>query len=159
MRNRFRLLHRLWLGRWRVYRLGGLRRNGLLSHVLRWLYRRGLRRLFGDRRAHRLLRLLHRLRRRNRRMLSRLMWLLHRRLRYRLLRTRRLRRLTLVGRLVLVLRRVTRCFMLPSNPRGVIDLVDTNFTHAFNIVIEVFFRFIIGITRLHSLHWTIAEHR
>ncbi|BCA38715.1 hypothetical protein KATP_12370 [Kluyvera ascorbata] len=147
--------NRFWLRRLYGFcnRLWCLRCDGLLSNVL---WRLGRRLRLYHRRS---LRLLYRLRRRYRRGLCRLMRLLCMRLLYRLWRARRLRRLTLVRRLVLVLRRVTRGFMLPSSPRGVIDLVDTNFTHAFNIVIEVFFRFIIGITRLHSLHWTIAEHR
>ena len=131
----------------RFYRLSRLWSCGLRSH---WCVLHGLLR-FNHRRTYRL-------RRRNWRMLYRLIRLLHRRLLYRLLRTCRLRRLTLVRRLVLVLRR-TRRVMLPSNPRGVIDLVDTNFTHAFNIVISIVFRLIVGITRLHSLHWSIAEHR
>ena len=81
------------------------------------------------------------------------------RLANRFIRTHRLLHLALVRRLVLVLRRLTRGFMLPMRAvRGVSDRMNADFTYAFNIIIKVFvFRLIVA--RLHTFQWAIAKHR
>ncbi|STS92397.1 Uncharacterised protein [Klebsiella variicola] len=70
------------------------------------------------------------------------------RLANRFIRTHRLLHLALVRRLVLVLRRLTRGFMLPMRAvRGVSDRMNADFTYAFNIIIKVFvFRLIVRAT-------------
>jgi hypothetical protein len=80
---------------------------------------------------------------------------------YRLFRTHRLLHLTLVRRLVLVLRRrLTRCFLLPMHAIwGVVNPVNANFTYAFNIVIKVIVLRLFVIARLHTFQWAIAKHR
>jgi hypothetical protein len=85
--------------------------------------------------------------------------MLRRLLPYRLFRTHRLLHLTLVRRLILVLR-LTRCFMLPMHAiRGVVDPMNANFTYAFNIVIKVVVLRLFVIARLHTFQWAIAKHR
>ena len=137
--------------------------NGLL-HMLLWLRRLlwlRLRRLLGlHGLCHRLLRrrgimrLLNRSLRVNR-LLMRLL-----RCTGRLFRAHRLLRLTLIRRLILVLRRLTRCFMLPMNAvRRMTRPMNPDFTNAFNIVIKVVaFRLFI-VARLHTFQWAIAKHR
>ena len=80
---------------------------------------------------------------------------------YRFFRTHRLLHLTLVRRLVLVLRRrLTRCFLLPMHAIwGVVNPVNANFTYAFNIVIKVIVLRLFVIARLHTFQWAIAKHR
>ncbi|WP_410260389.1 hypothetical protein [Klebsiella pneumoniae] len=77
----------------------------------------------------------------------------------RFFRTRRLLHLALVRRLVLVLRRLTRGFMLPMRAvRGVSHRMNADFSYAFNIIIKVVvFRLIVA--RLHTFQWAIAKHR
>jgi hypothetical protein len=51
-------------------------------------------------------------------------------------------------------------FMLPMHAiRGVIDPMNANFTHAFNIVIKVVVLRLFVIARLHTFQWAIAKHR
>ena len=59
----------------------------------------------------------------------------------------------------LVLRRLTRCFMLPMRAvRGVSHRMNADFSYAFNIIIKVVvFRLIVA--RLHTFQWAIAKHR
>ena len=82
-----------------------------------------------------------------------------RRLANRFFRTRRLLHMALVRRLVLVLRRLTRGFMLPMRAvRGVSHRMNADFSYAFNIIIKVVvFRLIVA--RLHTFQWAIAKHR
>ncbi|GHD89618.1 hypothetical protein GCM10011445_01380 [Pseudocitrobacter faecalis] len=61
----------------------------------------------------------------------------------------RLLHLTLIRGLVLVRRRLMRCVMLPCNARAVIDLVDSNFSHAFITIIKAIIRLVV-FTRLHA---------
>ena len=102
---------------------------------------------------HGWLRLLHHLR----------LWnlMLNRLLAYRLFRAHRLLNLTLIRRLILVLRRrLTRSFLLTVHAiRGVVNPVNANFTHAFNIVINVIALRLFVIARLHTFQWAIAKHR
>ena len=153
--NRFRLWllyrgwRRLWLRDLRFWRSRLWRSNRLR------LRRGGLHRL----RCGNRLRLRMRLWLRNR------LWLRMRRLDRRLLHARLLRlrcgwpgwllvahrllHLTLIRGLVLVRRRLMRCVMLPCYARGVIDLVDTNFAHAFITIIKAIIRLVV-FTRLHA---------
>ncbi|GKL09679.1 hypothetical protein NUKP49_14770 [Klebsiella variicola] len=157
LRRGNRLWHRLLWGGW--LRLGNGRRHrlrcdGLLHNGLRLMLGlhgrlRGLRLLPARVRSRMLLSL-----RLNRGLARRLL-----RLANRFIRTHRLLHLALVRRLVLVLRRLTRGFMLPMRAvRGVSDRMNADFTYAFNIIIKVFvFRLIVA--RLHTFQWAIAKHR
>ena len=144
---------RLRLGDGRGHRL---RRDRLLHNRLRLVLR-----LHGRLRGLRLLPARLRSRMRRRRLSLRLYRGLarRRRLTNRFLRTHRLLHLALVRRLVLVLRRLTRGFMLPMRAvRSVSHRMNADFTYAFNIIIKVVvFRLIVA--RLHTFQWAIAKHR
>ncbi|GKO63194.1 hypothetical protein NUBL21977_17800 [Klebsiella quasipneumoniae] len=149
-----RLLRSGWLrlGDGRGHRL---RRDRLLHSRLRLVLR-----LRGRLRGLRLLPARLRSRMRRRRLSLRLCrGLARRRLTNRFLRTHRLLHLALVRRLVLVLRRLTRGFMLPMRAvRSVSHRMNADFTYAFNIIIKVVvFRLIVA--RLHTFQWAIAKHR
>jgi hypothetical protein len=66
-----------------------------------------------------------------------------------------------IRRLILVLRRLTRGFMLPMSRAGrSIDPMNTNFTHAVVVAsVDVIFTVIVITTGLHALQWAIAKHR
>ncbi|VDR25533.1 Uncharacterised protein [Raoultella terrigena] len=66
--------------------------------------------------------------------------------------------LTFVRRLILVLRRLTRCLLLPMmSIWGVVNPVNANFTYAIVIKVIAFRLFVIA--RLHTFQWAIAKHR
>ncbi|GKK53449.1 hypothetical protein MS6016_14100 [Klebsiella variicola] len=153
LRRGNRLLRGGWLrlgnGRRHRLRCDGLLHNGLRLMLGLHGRLRGLRLLPARLRSRMLLSL-----RLNRGLARRLL-----RLANRFIRTHRLLHLALVRRLVLVLRRLTRGFMLPMRAvRGVSDRMNADFTYAFNIIIKVFvFRLIVA--RLHTFQWAIAKHR
>ena len=150
--------NRLWR---RLLRGGWLRLSDGRRHRLRRDRLRLVLRLYGRLRRLRLLPASLRSRMRRRLLLRWNRGLARgaRRLANRFFRTRRLLHLALVRRLVLVLRRLTRGFMLPMRAvRGVSHRMNADFSYAFNIIIKVVvFRLIVA--RLHTFQWAIAKHR
>ncbi|TCQ70478.1 hypothetical protein EC841_11042 [Raoultella ornithinolytica] len=118
------------------YRLLRRLRYGLMLH---WLLRRGLLR-------YRLM-----LRRAGLRLRSLRLVMGRLRLANGFFRTHGRLHLAFVRRLILVLRRLTRCLLLPIvTIWGVINPMNANFTYAFNIVIEAIAFRLFVIARLHT---------
>jgi hypothetical protein len=65
-----------------------------------------------------------------------------------------------IRRLILMLHRLTRRFLLPMAYAGRrIDPMDAHFTHALVVVIIDVVITVIMTVRLHALQWAIAKHR